>query len=274
MAGRPVPVPGPRTPDPELPVLPLRHPAVLADDQRGDRLAALQRRDVDALDPPRQRRQLQRLLQPLEGHCLGQPAVLVAGPIGELGVAGRQVDQAAAVAALRDDDADPAFGPRRQPLLHHVGVFDRRRDVDLARRDLLFVELLEGRGHHRLGPAGDLVGVAEQRDPLDHPAAPHLEHLDDRPAIADRHAEDVAVAEFGGRHLLLAGAERLHHPHRVAVVRRLLEPLRRRGGAHPRRRARRPAPRCGPRAGSGRRSPPGRSARPSRARRRRARGSA
>ena len=159
--------------------------------------------------------------------------MLVAGPIGELGVARRQVDQAAAVAALRDDDADLAFGPRRQPLLHHVGVFDRRRHVDLARRDLLFVELLEGRGHHRLGPAGDLVGVAEQRDPLDHPAAPHLEHLDDRPAIADRHAEDVAVAEFGGRHLLLARAERLHHPHRVAVLRRFLEPLRRRGGAHP-----------------------------------------
>ena len=48
-----------RQPDPELPVLALLHPAVFAHHHRRDGLAALDRRDVEALDAARQRRQAQ-----------------------------------------------------------------------------------------------------------------------------------------------------------------------------------------------------------------------
>src|SRR5262249_52177075 len=44
-------------PDAELPVLAFAHPAVFAHDHRRHRLAALDRRDVEALDAARQRRQ-------------------------------------------------------------------------------------------------------------------------------------------------------------------------------------------------------------------------
>ena len=54
------------------------------------------------------------------------------------------------------------------------------------------------------------------------------------PAGPPLHAEHVAVAELGRGHLLLAVVQRLHRAHRVAQLRRLLEPLGLGGRDHPR----------------------------------------
>ena len=75
--------------------------------------------------------------------------------------------------------------------------------------------------------------IGDQLDPFDDLAPPHLEDLDDRAGRPQLEAERVAIAELRARHLLLARPQRLDGPDRVAQLRRLLEPLLRRGLGHP-----------------------------------------
>ena len=177
---------------------------------------------------------------------------LVAGAIGELGVAGRQVDQAAPVAALRHARFGPCVRPaptatppsRRRPrsaparapraaapALRRTAAAPLRRPPPRARRQPRWAWL-------------------NSVDPLDDPAAPHLEHLDDRAAIA-RPSRRTRRGRRVRRLAIFCWRSPSACTARIAsrVLRRLLEPLRRRGGvASCARRARRPAPRCGPRA--------------------------
>ena len=231
-------------PDPELAVFARLHPAVLADHHRGHRLAALERRDVEAVDAPRRGRQLQHEAQRLErvagaGRRLAAPRL-----VGHPGVARRQLQQAALVAAARDDDPHPAARPRRQPVLDGRGVLERLRHVDLGRRHVDGVELRQRRGDdlalarrrrrpHPVDAAGHRHAFAPQLDAIDDAAAAHLEHHDRRAPRPEADAEPVAIAEPRGGHLLLPIAQRLDGADGVAPVGRLLVALRRGGGLHP-----------------------------------------
>ena len=94
------------------------------------------------------------------------------------------------------------------------------------------VELLDGRLEHLAERRADDRCLGPQLDTFDDPPAAHLKDLHHQPRGTELHAEDVAVAELGPRHLLLAVVQRLHGPHRVAKLRRLLEALARGGVDH------------------------------------------
>ena len=73
--------------------------------------------------------------------------------------------------------------------------------------------------------APPIGALGAEFDAFDDASAAHLEDLHHRAGRSHLHAEDVAIAELGRRHLLLALVERLHRAHRVAQLRRLLESL-------------------------------------------------
>ena len=219
--------------DPELPVLRPLHPTVLADHHRRHGLAPLDRGDVEALDAPRRRRQPERLLERGEGRLLRPSVRAEARLVGEGRVAAGQVEQRPLVAAPGDGEAHAPAGARGEPVLDGVALGDLHREVDLRGHVAVPVELLHGGLHHvRLAVRRRLRAVGDQLHPLDDAPAPHLEDLDDGPGRSHPHAEGVAVAELGRRHLLLPVAERLHRPHGVPVVRRLLVALLVGRGAH------------------------------------------
>src|SRR5215467_5024482 len=94
------PRPGSRTPNSELSVLAVLHPPVLAHDHRGDRFAALNSRDVEALDAPREYRQAQNGLQRVQRFVLRGRSLVEAPLVGQLRVAVREIDEPALLAAL------------------------------------------------------------------------------------------------------------------------------------------------------------------------------
>jgi len=98
--------------------------------------------------------------------------------------------------------------------------------MDLRRHLAVRVEL-RNRGLQDVGLRLGLTGlrVGHQFDALDHPPAPHLEHLDDAARRARLHADRIAIAEARGRHPLLAVAELPECAHRVAQVGGPLEAL-------------------------------------------------
>ncbi len=110
--------------------------------------------------------------------------------------------------------------------------------MNLGRRHAVLVELLDGRLQHvllagRRRRVRGRAAVGHELDALDHAAVPDLEHLDGRAGGSDLQAERVAVAELGAGHLLLARPERVDRADRISQLRGLLEPLGRRGIAHP-----------------------------------------
>ena len=156
--------------------------------------------------------------------------------VRERGVAVREIDQAALLAALRHDDPHPAAGALRQPGLERLALVRLGRHVNLGRRAAQLVELLQRRLEHvafarrRRSPSSVPSSTRSTTRPLrtwktwtTAPAGPELE------------AEHVAMAELGRRHLLLAVVQRLHRAQRVAQLRRLLEPLAVGRVEHPRR---------------------------------------
>ena len=121
------PDPEPRTASREPRILNFRysallHPPVFADDHRRDGLAALDRRDVEALDAARHGRQRQHGAQRFERVVVRGDVLVEARLVGDLGVARREVEQPALLAALRHDEAHAAPGLRRQPALEQLGV--------------------------------------------------------------------------------------------------------------------------------------------------------
>ena len=118
----------PRAPDPELPIFRLLHPPVFAHDHRRDGLAALDRRDVEALDAARHRRQRQHGAQRLERVVVRGDVLVEPRLVGHLGVARGQVEQAALLAALRHDDAHPPLGASEsQPSSSSASAARKRR---------------------------------------------------------------------------------------------------------------------------------------------------
>src|SRR5688500_12935259 len=102
------------TPDPFhaiFPVLTLLHPPVFTDDHRRDRLAALDSRDVEAFDATRDGGQTDGRAQRLERVEMRGSNLVELGAVRELGVARRELDERALVAAPWHDDADPPVGP-------------------------------------------------------------------------------------------------------------------------------------------------------------------
>ena len=68
--------------------------------------------------------------------------------VRQRGVAGREVDQAALLTALRHDDANPPPGPLRQPRFERLAFIRLGRHVDVRWRDPQLVELLQRRLEH------------------------------------------------------------------------------------------------------------------------------
>ncbi len=215
----------PKTTNPKLPILVPLHPAVLADDHRRHGLAALNRRDVETLDAPRNRGQSELAAKRLERLEVRRRDLVEARAVRELGVARGQLHQRALVTAPGDKDPHAPAGAAGQPLFHRVDVLDLHWQVDLRRRCSQLVELAQRRLQHVSLSASDRPGIGTQLDALDDPAAADLKDLDRSTTRADLQAEHVAVAQSGGRHLLLAIAERLHGAHRIAQLRGLLEAL-------------------------------------------------
>ena len=140
----------------------------------------------------------------------------------------------ALLAALRHED------PHRRPArsdsqrLERLALVRLGRHVDLRRRAAQLVELLDRGLEHVAFARSDDRLLGAELDPFDDAAAADLEDLDGDAGRAELQAEHVAMAELGGRHLLLAIVQRLHRAHRVAQLRRFLEALAAGGVEHPR----------------------------------------
>ena len=107
----------PRTSDPKLPILAPLHPAVLADHHRRDRLAPLDRGDVEAVDPARNGRQAEDGAQGFERVVVGGDGLVEARLIGHLRVARGEFEQAALFSALGHDEPDLMVAAIGQPRL-------------------------------------------------------------------------------------------------------------------------------------------------------------
>ncbi len=220
--------------DLEAPVVRLARRAALERDHRRHRVGRAEVRDVEALDPDRQRIHPERLAQvverihPLLAAALGAQLVLLDR---EPRVALGQLVQAALVPALRVTQLDRRLAPLLQRLSHDVGLHERGRPDDLpryreGRRVVLDRELLRD-----LGLRAPRAVLEIEALPVRQHAVPDLEHLRVRVRSVHRHGEHVDRADRAARHAL-ALEQRTHGPQPVAVDRRLLELLRLRGPRH------------------------------------------
>ena len=214
--------------------------AVDEDRHRGDDLAPLDVRDVEALDPERQALEVERLAELLErldpplAALLGRARVVLER---QPGVLVRELGEAPLLAALRRPHLDPRAAEIAEERRERLRVDDVGRDDDL-RRDrrrravVLEAERLEDR--RAILPL-DVLEV--EGEAVDEPAVAQGEELH-RGALAVRgepdHVDRPHRAPVGGLPL----REALDRAQPVAVARGLLEPLLGRGGAHPLPRAR------------------------------------
>ena len=203
--------------DAEAAVLVVARAAVLEHHHRGHRVAALDRRDVVALDAARAFRQVELVLEHRERRlglvAVGEPAHAVHRErLVRVLLGGR--DQGAQLAALRDGDLDGAAALRAQRLAQLLAVGGRVREQHAARHvRRRLEELREERAQH-LGVAG--VGrlaraVEHERVGVGDDGAAHEEDLHAGLVVAAREGEDVGVEGGGGRHALALGdaADRL-----------------------------------------------------------------
>ena len=153
----------------------------------------------------------------------------------------REIDETALLAALRHEDLHTASCARRQVLFDGLAFVGLRRRVNFRWRAAQLVELLDRRGQHfAVARGGNRPAetfpllLCPQLDALDDAPAAHLKDLHGDPRGPALQAEDVAVSELGGRHLLLPIVERLHGAHRVAQLRRFFVPFTVGRGEHPR----------------------------------------
>ena len=169
----------------------------------------------------------EHVLQRFERVVLRGRRLVEARLVGERGVAVRELDEAALLAALRHDDPHAPAGALGQPGSRAPRARRARpaRGPPAARRAARRTAGSPPRAPRRRRRRRRSASSVPELDALDDPAAAHLEHLDDDAGRSELHAEHVAVAELGRRHLLLAVVQRLHGAHRVAQLRRLLEPL-------------------------------------------------
>src|SRR5438093_5119493 len=217
------------------------HTAVLAHHHRRNGPAALTGGDVEAFDAARKRGQRQDVLQRFQCIVLSGTRLVEPRLIRERRVPIPDIDETALLAALRHEDLHTASCARRQVLFDGLAFVGLRRRVNFRWRAAQLVELLDRRGQHfavarggnRPAEAFPLL-LCPQLDALDDAPAAHLKDLHGDPRGPALQAEDVAVSELGGRHLLLPIVERLHGAHRVAQLRRFFVPFTVGRGDHPR----------------------------------------
>ena len=196
--------------DPEPPVLPRPRPALLEHHHAADRVAALEVRDVVALDPHRRPDEPQRrgeLLERAERPALvGQPSGGLARqrlrrvPRGEL-------HQLALLAPLRGADVDAGPTTLGEERLEVGGVGERARDEDLARdAGRPGVVLLEEAAQH-LVVADVVVGVEEEHVAAEHLAVAHDEQLHGRLVVLAGERREIQLGPRERGHLLA-----LHRP--------------------------------------------------------------
>src|SRR3954452_8164434 len=211
--------------------------AALEDDHRRDRVRAHQVRDVEALDPERQRVQAELLLQrverldPLLATALGLELLLLER---EFGVALGELEQAALVAAFGGADLDARAAPLAEHLREDPEVLlDLLLDDDLRRDRHLIAVVLE----HEL--EGDLAGslldhVLEiERLAIGQHAVAHLEDLRVGVRAGDGDGDDVE-RPHGLVRDALALEQVAHRAQPVALERRRLVLVLARGLLHPR----------------------------------------
>ena len=155
----------------------------------------------------------------LQGLVVGGGALPEARLIREGGVPRREVHEAALLATPGRQHLHPAPGAAAEPLGDGVRLLDVGRQVHFGRHRTHLVELRNGGLQHvGLAGGGSALALGHQLDALDDAAAAHEKHEHHGAGGADLHAEDVAVAQLGPRHLLLLFVQCLHRAHRVAQL--------------------------------------------------------
>ena len=203
---------------------------------RGDDVAPLQVRDVEALDPHRQALEVEALAQALERLDPAQPLLLGRRRLvreRELRVLGRELREALLLTARRRPHLDRRAAKlgeeaRERLRVRQVGRDDQLRRHARRRRVVLEAEPLQDRG--AILPL-DVLEV--ERVAVDQPAVPEREQLHRGAVAVDREPDHVDRAD-GPPVGTLALGEALDRVQPVAVPRRILEPLLRRRLAHPR----------------------------------------
>ena len=221
--------------DPELAVVRLLRQPVLEDDHRADVVLPHRGRDVEALDPERQRLEVERLAQLLERLDAPQPALLALREVArehvERVLVGEPL-QAPLLAALGGADLDPRAAPLRQQLRERRQVARVARHDDLRRHArraavVLEPERLEDRRHVLAADVLEMERVA-----VDHLAAAQREDLDDGAVALGREADHVHRPDRLPLDRLPLD-EVLDREEPVAVARRVLEALLGRRLLHP-----------------------------------------
>ena len=201
--------------------------AVLEHDHRAHDLLALDVRDVEALDPDRQRLEVERLAQLFER--LDASGALALGDEGlrferKRGVLLRELLQPALLATLGYAHLDARAAPCREELGQRRCVADAVRYEDLRRDRRRAAVVLEAKLLEHLGDvlAGRVLEV--ERVAVDHPAVPQREHLHRGALGGDRDPDHVDRADRLALDRLALG-ETLDRAEPVPVTRRVLEPL-------------------------------------------------
>ena len=187
--------------------------------------------------------------QRLERLEVGGGVLVEPGAVRQLRVARRQLHHAPAGRRAAAGHAHAPPGRADSHCLHCLLLVDLHGQVELRGRHAPRVELRDGGRHDAVLAAGSAsASITSSTRSTTRPsriakicttaARPHLD------------AEHVAVDQPGGRDFLLPLRQRLHRPHRVAVLRRLLESLRGRRPPSCGRAAAPPVHRPGPRTAS------------------------
>ena len=175
----------------------------------------------------------EHVLQRLERVVLRRRRLVEPRLVRERGVAVREIDEAALLAALRHDDPHAPAGALGQPASRAPRA-RRAPTAGGSRAARRAARRTAGSPPRSTSPSRDptIAVLGAQLDALDDAAAAHLEDLDRRRRPGRASAPNTSRwPSSARRHLLLAIVQRLHRAHRVAQLRRLLEAL----AARPRR---------------------------------------
>ena len=180
--------------------------ALFENDHRADGVLALDVRDVVALDPYGQRRQLQPRLEVVQQRGGPLRVVIELDPhlshrLG--GIRGRLLEQLALLAALRDPDRDGAAAALGQPLLDQLAVGQHLGNEDFLGDVRRIRVVLTDEGVEDVGPRlvlieADEVEVLRAREP----ALADTEDAHRALAIRARQAEEVLVVAAHRQHFL------------------------------------------------------------------------